>query len=193
MNVMSNVGIQRPAQPVRCNDGLACCVLNELIACSLHFSADGLPNWNFYGIKIMKTVDIDSQVVRCHALSMKRVNSTDLAKEVSSGFGVKLIFGQRLFAGYEFEVAFMDFHHQRVLTTTDRTIARSEFREVRCDLEMHCATVTAPKVFLQWSSAHFLQSGDGIRFSSCTGQIAAWDSQSANKCLPFVSVLCLPE
>jgi len=48
----------------------------------------------------------------------------------------------------------VNLHHQRVLASADRAVARGELGKIRLDLEAHGAAMTAAGVFLLGANAH---------------------------------------
>lgn len=77
---------------------------------------------------------------------MKWVNPADLTEIVLRRVCMKLVERKRLFSLEQFELILMDFNHERILTSTDRTIARRELRKVCRNGEDHRSAVATPGV-----------------------------------------------
>ena len=53
------------------------------------------------------------------ALAVKRINTTSLAKEMTCGHCVELVFAKTLSAGQKLESGLVDLNHQGILAATD--------------------------------------------------------------------------
>ena len=67
----------------------------------------------------MQAEDIDAQIVGCDALAMEGVDATDAAEVMASCLGVELILSKRFLARHDPELAFVNLHHKRVLSSTN--------------------------------------------------------------------------
>src|SRR4029077_14255543 len=64
-------------------------------------------------------------------------------KEVLRGPRVELVETQRIGAGQQPEMAFVNLHHQRVAPAAHRAVAGRELREITVDFEAHGAAMAA--------------------------------------------------
>ncbi|MDV7392046.1 hypothetical protein RZS08_11850, partial [Arthrospira platensis SPKY1] len=108
-----------------------------------HCCACRATNRNTLKICSFKAVDVYPEVIRRYSLPMERVNTANLAEEVLSCLGVKLVLRERLLAREETKLALVHLDHERILLPANRTVARSQFRKVSLYLKADCATVTA--------------------------------------------------
>lgn len=109
-----------------------------------------MANGDSFGVKALKAMHVDAKVARGDPLSMERIDSANLAEEVSRRLGVKLVFGQRVVAGQKLELALVDLDHQCILLLANRAVAHREFREIGLDLKADCTAVACAKVGLEW-------------------------------------------
>src|SRR6267154_4555693 len=95
---------------------------------SWHRCPDRLSHWNAGRLEVVKAMNVDSQIVRSHALAMERVDAADLAEEVNRGFRMEPVLGKRLRSRQQFELALVHFDHERILPLADRAVAYGELR-----------------------------------------------------------------
>lgn len=68
---------------------------------------------------------------------MEWVDTTDLTKIVLRSVSMELVERKRLFSLEQIKLSLMDLNHERILTSTDRAVARRELREVCRNGEDH--------------------------------------------------------
>ena len=119
-----------------------------------HGGADRLTHGDVRWVKAFEAMDVDAEVVWRHPLAVEWIDAADFAKEVSRGFGVELILGERLFARQQLKLTFMHFDHQRIFTAADAAITHGQFRKIRFDLKAHGTAVATSKVFLHRAYVH---------------------------------------
>lgn len=72
---------------------------------------------------------------------MKRVDSADLTEIVLRRVCMELVKRKRLLSLEQFELILMDFDHECILASTDRTVARRELRKICRNGEDHRSAV----------------------------------------------------
>src|SRR6266542_1416058 len=121
---------------------------------SFHRSAISLAHRNARWIEAVKAENVDTEIIRRDAFAMERIDSTHVAETMARSHRVESVLHKRIFSGQQLESALVDFHHQRVLASTDRTIARRQLGEVGLDLELDRPAMATAAVLLHWSSTH---------------------------------------
>ena len=121
---------------------------------SFHGCSEGSAYRNARWVKVLQAKNIYPEIVGRDALAMKRVDAANLAEEVTGGFGMELVLGERFFASQQFETTLVHLDHQGVLATANRAVASREFREIGLDLEPDRAAVAAAFVFLKRATTH---------------------------------------
>ena len=99
-------------------------------ASSFHRGSRGSPNRDTRWVEAFQAEYVDAEIFRSDSLTVERINAARLAEEMARGHGVKAVFGERVFPGEQFEPAFVNFDHQRILAAANRAIAGSQLRNI---------------------------------------------------------------
>src|ERR1700686_2945274 len=119
-----------------------------------HRSADGLTHRDAIRLKATQAEDVDSEIIGGDPLAMKWVDAARPAEEVASCHRVKSVLGEGVLTGERLEPGLVDFHHQRVLAATDRTVALGELGNIGLDLEANGAAMATAFVLAHRPTAH---------------------------------------
>lgn len=99
-------------------------------------------------------MNVDSKIVWCYALAMKRINSTNFTEVVPRSIRMELVFSNRSVPREQPEIVFMNLDHERVFPLTDGAVTHGQFGEVRVDFEPDLAAVTGSSVGFDSARLH---------------------------------------